>query len=79
MKYHSLDGNRGTGRHFSTRHGCGGRMLRNVSDVEEGNSQATVATLFVILEKDFARVQMKYHRLDGKRGTWQRPSAHRSC
>jgi len=44
MKYHSLDGNLGTGRHFSNRHGCGGRMLRNVSDVEEGDSQATVAT-----------------------------------
>ena len=54
-------------------------MLRNVSDVEVGDYQATVATLFVIPEEDSARVQMKYHRLDGKRGTGRRPSARRGC
>ena len=54
-------------------------MLRNVSDVEVGDSQATVATLFVIPEEDSARVQMKYHCLDGNRGTWRCPSTMRGC
>ena len=54
-------------------------MLRKVSDVEVGDSQATVATFFVISEEDSVYVQMKYHRLDGNRGTGQRPSARGGC
>ena len=79
MKYHRLDGKRGTWQRPSAHRSCGGRMLRNGSDVEVGDSQATVATLFVIPEEDSARVQMKYHRLDGNRGTGRRPSARRGC
>jgi len=79
MKYRSLDGNRGTAWHPSTRHGCRGRILRKVSDVEVGDSQAFVATLFVIPEWDYARVQMKYHSLDGNQDTWRPPSTRRGC
>ena len=49
------------------------------SEIGVGDSQATVASFFVIQKLDNVRVQMKYHRLDGKRGTGRRPSARRHC
>ena len=52
-----------------------GRTLQNGSDVGVGDSQATNATLFVILEEDSARVQMNYRSLDGNRRTGQHSSA----
>ena len=79
MKYHRLDGNRGTGQRPSARGGCGRRMLGYGSEKGVGNSRATVATLFVIPEEDSVNVQMKFHRLDGKRGTRRRPYARRHC
>ena len=48
MKYHRLDGNRGTRRRPSARRGCQSRMLGYGSEKRVGNSGATVATLFVI-------------------------------
>ena len=55
-------------------------MLGNGSVKGVGDSPATFATfLFVILEEDYVSVQIKFHRLDGDRGSWQRPSAHRGC
>ena len=75
MKFHRLDGKRGTRRRPYACRCCGGSTLRNGSDVGVGDSQATVATLFVIQKEDSARVQMKYHSLDGNRGTGRRSSA----
>ena len=79
MKYHRLDGNRGTGRRPSTRRGCQSRMLGYGSEKGVGNSRSTVATLFIIPDEDSVNVQMKVHRLDGKQGTRRRPSALRCC
>ena len=75
IKFHRLDGKRGTRRRPYACPCCGGSTLRNGSDVGVGDSQATVASLFVILEEDSARVQMNYRSLDGNRGTGQHSSA----
>jgi hypothetical protein len=76
MKYHRVDGKRGTGR---CHRACGSRMLGYGSEKEVGNSRATVATLFVIPKADSVNVQMKFYRLDGRRGTRRCPSARCGC
>ena len=79
MKYYRVDGKRGTGRRPSACRGCGSRMLGYGSEKGVGNSRATVASFSMIPEEDSVYVQMKFHRLDGKRGTRWRPYARGRC